>query len=106
LGPVLYQGHLGDRPIAITWRLEHAVPAALFDAYATLVSPIETLTTVGYGDMVPKTPPGKFLGSLRALIGIGFFALPAGVLSAAFAEEIGKMKAPRACPHCGQTIDA
>jgi superfamily II DNA or RNA helicase/HKD family nuclease len=39
LGPVIYQGHTGDRPIAITWRLEHAMPAALFAAYATLVSP-------------------------------------------------------------------
>jgi superfamily II DNA or RNA helicase/HKD family nuclease len=39
LGPVLYQGHSGDRPIAITWRLEHSMPAVLFDAYATLVSP-------------------------------------------------------------------
>jgi Domain of unknown function (DUF3427) len=39
LGPVVHQGHTGDRPIAITWRLEHPMPAALFDAYATLVSP-------------------------------------------------------------------
>jgi len=39
LGPVRYESHAGDRPIAITWRLEHTMPAALFDAYATLVSP-------------------------------------------------------------------
>jgi superfamily II DNA or RNA helicase/HKD family nuclease len=38
LGPVLYRGHAGDRPVAITWRLEYAMPAALFEAYATLVS--------------------------------------------------------------------
>jgi superfamily II DNA or RNA helicase/HKD family nuclease len=39
LGPVIYQGHTGDRPIAVTWRLEHPMPAAVFQAYATLVSP-------------------------------------------------------------------
>ena len=38
LGPVLYEGHKGDRPIAITWRLEHAMPAGLFERYATLVT--------------------------------------------------------------------
>jgi superfamily II DNA or RNA helicase len=36
LGPVLYQSHTGDRPIAITWRLHHGMPAALFEVYATL----------------------------------------------------------------------
>jgi hypothetical protein len=39
LGPVMYEGHTGDRPIAISLRLQHAMPASLFDAYATLVSP-------------------------------------------------------------------
>ena len=87
--------------------IEHPMQPESFSSIpASMWWAIETLTTVGYGDMVPKTPPGKFLGSLIALIGIGFFALPAGVLSAAFAEEIGKMKAPRACPHCGRMIDA
>jgi hypothetical protein len=38
LGPVHYESHAGDRPIAITWRLEHALPATLFDRYATLAS--------------------------------------------------------------------
>lgn len=38
LGPVEYESHSGDRPIAITWRLWHAMPAALFERYATLAS--------------------------------------------------------------------
>ena len=38
LGPVTYVSHAGDRPIAITWRLRHSMPAALFDRYATLAS--------------------------------------------------------------------
>jgi RNA polymerase sigma factor (sigma-70 family) len=36
LGPVRYESHTGDRPIAITWRLEWPMPAALHERYATL----------------------------------------------------------------------
>ncbi len=36
LGPVTYERHEGDRPIAITWRLTHPLPALLLDRYATL----------------------------------------------------------------------
>ncbi|MCW5808187.1 MAG: DUF3427 domain-containing protein [Deltaproteobacteria bacterium] len=36
LGDVAYESHTGDRPIAITWRLAHGMPATLFDQYATL----------------------------------------------------------------------
>lgn len=36
LGPVRYESHAGDRPIAITWRLEWPMPAALYERYATL----------------------------------------------------------------------
>lgn len=36
LGPLRYLAHAGDRPIAITWELEHAMPAMLFERYATL----------------------------------------------------------------------
>ena len=36
LGQVYYQSHTGDRPIAITWRLATAMPAALYERYATL----------------------------------------------------------------------
>lgn len=36
LGPVTYEKHEGDRPIGITWRLAHSLPALLFERYATL----------------------------------------------------------------------
>ena len=39
LGPVEYESHQGDRPIAITWRLQYPMPAALYDRYATLRAP-------------------------------------------------------------------
>jgi superfamily II DNA or RNA helicase len=35
-GPAIYQSHEGDRPIAVTWRLENALPAGLYQRYATL----------------------------------------------------------------------
>jgi hypothetical protein len=38
LGPVRYERHTGDRPIAITWRLEHSMPGGLFETYATLAT--------------------------------------------------------------------
>ena len=49
---------------------------------------VAALTTVGYGDMYPITPLGKFLGAVIAVLGIGMFALPAGVLASGFIEEI------------------
>ena len=49
---------------------------------------VVTLTTVGYGDIYPITPIGKILGAIIALLGIGTFALPAGILASGFAEEI------------------
>jgi len=42
---------------------------------------VVTLTTVGYGDVYPITPVGKFIGALVILVGIGMFALPAGILA-------------------------
>lgn len=46
-----------------------------------------TLTTVGYGDVVPISPMGRVLGMVIMLLGIGTFALPAGILASGFAEE-------------------
>ena len=51
---------------------------------------IATLTTVGYGDVVPMTDIGKLLASFTMLVGIGMFALPAAILASAYYEEIQK----------------
>ena len=64
-----------------------------------------TLTTVGYGDAYPVTSAGKVLGAAIALMGIGMFALPAGILGSGFAEEIQRRKKGNLCPHCGKHID-
>uniref|UniRef100_A0A914CGZ8 Ion transport domain-containing protein n=1 Tax=Acrobeloides nanus TaxID=290746 RepID=A0A914CGZ8_9BILA len=49
---------------------------------------IITLSTVGYGDAYPETWPGKIIGSFCALLGISFFALPAGILGSGFALKV------------------
>ena len=64
---------------------------------------IETLTTVGYGDVYPITVWGKFLGGLFALAGVGFLALPVGILSSGFFEVMRSPKGKaHVCPHCGK----
>ncbi|MBP2133227.1 voltage-gated potassium channel [Methanomicrobium sp. W14] len=49
---------------------------------------VATLTTVGYGDVYPVTPMGKIMASVIAIAGIGFVALPTGILSSGYIREI------------------
>lgn len=48
-----------------------------------------TLTTVGYGDVVPVTRLGQLVGALVAVLGIGMFALPAALIATGFARATG-----------------
>ncbi|MCU0547451.1 MAG: ion transporter [Oscillatoriaceae cyanobacterium Prado104] len=56
---------------------------------------VVTLTTVGYGDIYPITPLGRFLGAILAFLGMGIFALPAGIIASGFAEEVQRKKQER-----------
>ncbi len=47
---------------------------------------VVTLTTVGYGDLVPVTPLGKVFASLVMVMGIGIVAIPTGLISSAMTE--------------------
>lgn len=47
-----------------------------------------TLTTVGYGDVHPITPLGKFFAGMIALIGVAMVAMPAGILAGSFLREL------------------
>lgn len=51
-----------------------------------------TLTTVGYGDMVPISAAGKIFGIIILISGIGMAALPAGILASGFIKEINRRK--------------
>jgi voltage-gated potassium channel len=52
---------------------------------------VATLTTVGYGDVVPITGLGKLLAAFIAILGVGSFALPAGIIASGFDIEIKKL---------------
>jgi len=65
-----------------------AQPEAFGSIPAAMWWGIATLTTVGYGDVTPLTPLGKLLGGVVSLLGIGMFALPAGILSNGFTKEM------------------
>jgi voltage-gated potassium channel len=59
----------------------NSIPAAMWWA-------IETLTTVGYGDMVPATVLGKMLGGMVSIVGIGTLALFSGVITVGFLDQL------------------
>lgn len=64
-----------------------AKPEAFGSVTRALWWAIVTLTTVGYGDVVPDTIPGRIAAGLVALAGVGIVAMPTGILASAFAEE-------------------
>ncbi|MEW5772686.1 MAG: ion transporter [Thermodesulfobacteriota bacterium] len=75
-----------------------SIPAAMWWAVATL-------STVGYGDMYPVTGLGKVIGSFISILGIGFFALPAGIMSSGFSSRMQRRRSDwGTCPHCGQSV--
>ena len=53
---------------------------------------VATLTTIGYGDIYPITAMGKIIASSLAFVGVGLVAIPAGLISAAYVEEINNQK--------------
>jgi voltage-gated potassium channel len=81
-------------------------PQAFSSIPATMWWTVMTLTTVGYGDVFPITTAGKLLASGIAILGIGLFALPAGIVASAFLELRGQQQGqPATCPHCGKALD-
>jgi voltage-gated potassium channel len=78
-----------------------AQPEKFTSIPATMWWGIATLTTVGYGDMVPITAWGRILGGMFAITGVGLLALPAGILSSGFFEMMHRPRT-RKCPHCGK----
>lgn len=94
----IYFAENGAQPDAFT-----SIPAAMWWSVATL-------TTVGYGDIYPVTIIGKLLGALVAVLGVGLFALPAGIIASGFAEQMKNRSNAITvdgfpCPHCGKQIN-
>lgn len=64
---------------------------------------IVTITTVGYGDISPITPIGKFVASVVMLIGYAIIAVPTGIITHDIAIAARQKKElPEVCPNCGR----
>ncbi len=61
---------------------------------------IVTMTTVGYGDVAPRTPLGQLLAALLMILGYGIIAVPTGIVSVELAHA-GRAVSRQACPSCG-----
>ena len=69
------------------YQFEHAVQPDIFSSVpVSLWWAVVTLTTVGYGDMLPITAGGRIFTVLILLVGLGLVAVPAGIISSALSE--------------------
>jgi voltage-gated potassium channel len=89
----------------VIYGIEHeAQPDVFSNIPQTLWWAVATLTTVGYGDMYPITAEGKFITAVISLLGIGFVAIPGGILASEFTERLQEQKEKEcklhACPKC------
>jgi voltage-gated potassium channel len=91
---------------SLMYIVEHEVQPEVFSSIPSAMWwGVITLTTVGYGDIYPKTVLGKFIGAFIAVLGIGLFAMPAGIIASGFASNIHhKTSDVQICPHCGKDI--
>ncbi len=63
---------------------------------------IVTITTVGYGDLIPQTNLGKALASITMLLGYSILAVPTGIFTAELHQEMQSHKQLVKCPNCSQ----
>ena len=73
----------------LIFQLEPNLFESFFDAlyWATI-----SITTIGYGDIYPTTDIGRFITMISALMGVAVIALPSGMITAAYMNEISKKK--------------
>jgi voltage-gated potassium channel len=72
-----------------------SIPASIYWA-------ITTMTTVGFGDITPKTTLGRFVSSVVMLLGWGILAVPTGIVTAEMTtQRMSQAVAPRHCAACG-----
>lgn len=74
-----------------------SIPASIYWA-------VITITTVGYGDIVPGTALGKFVASLIMIIGYAIIAVPTGIITVELNRAAKEKKDVVTCPHCGKAL--
>jgi voltage-gated potassium channel len=62
-----------------------------------------TLTTVGYGDLVPRTVAGQTIATLVMILGYSIIAVPTGIVGVEIAQATRTVAETTACPSCGKT---
>lgn len=96
---------------SIIYYIEHPAQPEVFSSIpASIWWGVVTMTTLGYGDIVPVTALGKVFGGFISILGVALFSLPTGILASGFIEQINESKRRERgrkttkCPHCGQEI--
>ena len=76
-----------------------SIPVAIYWA-------ITTMTTVGFGDIAPRTTLGRAVSSVVMLLGWGILAVPTGIVTAEMTtRRLSGLERSRPCPSCGRTVD-
>lgn len=88
LGTIMYVVERGEEGFS-------SIPQSIYWA-------IVTVTTVGYGDMVPHTVTGKFISSVAMILGYAIIAVPTGIVTVAMARSGIKEKKCTNCQHANE----
>ena len=79
---------------SLAYLFEHAAQPETFSSIpASMYWAVITMTSVGYGDMVPITSMGKLLGAAIGVMGLGMVALPAGIIASGFNNALHRRRA-------------
>ncbi|MGN0710138.1 MAG: ion transporter [Anaerovoracaceae bacterium] len=100
------------------FQTEHEAQPEVFDNILTSMwFVVANVSTTGYGDVYPITALGKILSMLMTFLGIGLVAIPTGIISAGFVEQMAEAKRmeeherrkvqeeKQYCPYCGKKLD-
>ncbi len=86
---------------ALMYEMEHQENGEQFSSIPqSIYWAIVTMTTVGYGDIVPKTVPGKFISAALIVIGYSLIIVPTGFVSAELSGKARPNVTNRVCDHC------
>ncbi|MFZ1814529.1 MAG: cyclic nucleotide-gated ion channel [Rhizobiaceae bacterium] len=85
---VIFAGLLLLSSVAMYIAEGHIQPDKFGDLPSTMWWAVVTLSTVGYGDVIPATAIGRIIAGIVMVLGIAFFALPVGIIANGFQEEI------------------